>query len=92
MLFLHFFPPYPLYKKNTFSIFIEPPGFDIPEKKLVLEERLLERGNENAFQIKNRLKRFEKEMDYIDRFNASFVNDDLKKAVLEVENAIKEII
>ncbi len=80
------------YPENTFSIFIEPPGFDIPEKKLVLEERLLERGNENAFQIKNRLKRFEKEMDYIDRFNASFVNDDLKKAVLEVENAIKEII
>ena len=25
-----------LYYNNTFSIFIEPPGFDIPEKKLVL--------------------------------------------------------
>jgi len=80
------------YPDNTFSIFIEPPGFDIPEKKLVLEERLLKRGNEQTTQIKNRLKRFEKEMEFIDRFNNSFVNDDLKEAIIEVENAIKENI
>jgi len=80
------------YPDNTFSIFIEPPGFDIPEKKLVLEERLLKRGNEQTTQIKNRLKRFEKEMEFIDRFNASFVNDDLKEAIVTVENAIKENI
>ena len=80
------------YPDNTFSIFIEPPGFDIPEKKLVLEERLLKRGNEQTTQIKNRLKRFEKEMEFIDRFNISFVNDDLKEAIVEVEKAIKEQI
>jgi guanylate kinase len=80
------------YPDNTFSIFIEPPGFDIPEKKLVLEERLLKRGNEQTTQIKNRLKRFEKEMEFIDRFNNSFVNDDLKEAIIAVENAIKENI
>ena len=80
------------YPENTFSIFIEPPGFDIPEKKLVLEERLLKRGNEQTTQIKNRLKRFEKEMEFIDRFNSSFVNDDLKEAIVAVENAIKENI
>ncbi len=80
------------YPENTFSIFIEPPGFDIPEKKLVLEERLLKRGNEQTTQIKNRLKRFEKEMEFIDRFNSSFVNDDLKEAIVTVENAIKENI
>ena len=80
------------YPDNTFSIFIEPPGFDIPEKKLVLEERLLKRGNEQTTQIKNRLKRFEKEMEFIDRFNSSFVNDDLKEAIVEVEKAIKEKI
>ena len=80
------------YPDNTFSIFIEPPGFDIPEKKLVLEERLLKRGNEQTTQIKNRLKRFEKEMEFIDRFNISFVNDDLKEAIVEVEKAIKEKI
>ena len=78
------------YPDNTFAIFIEPPGFDIPEKKLVLEERLLKRGNEQTTQIKNRLKRFEKEMEFIDRFNISFVNDDLKEAIVEVEKAIKE--
>ena len=80
------------YPDNTFSIFIEPPGFDIPEKKLVLEERLLKRGNEQTTQIKNRLKRFEKEMEFIDRFNISFVNDDLEEAIVEVEKAIKEKI
>ena len=80
------------YPDNTFSIFIEPPGFDIPEKKLVLEERLLKRGNEQTTQIKNRLKRFEKEMEFIDRFDNSFVNDDLKEAIIAVENAIKENI
>ena len=80
------------YPDNTFSIFIEPPGFDIPEKKLVLEERLLKRGNEQTTQIKNRLKRFEKEMEFIDRFNISFVNDDLKEAIVEVEKTIKEKI
>lgn len=80
------------YPENSFSIFIEPPGFDIPEKKLVLEERLLKRGNEQTTQIKNRLKRFEKEMEFIDRFNSSFVNDDLKEAIVAVENAIKENI
>ena len=80
------------YPDNTFSIFIEPPGFDIPEKKLVLEERLLKRGNEQTTQIKNRLKRFEKEMEFIDRFNISFVNDDLKEAIVEIEKAIKEKI
>ena len=80
------------YPDNTFSIFIEPPGFDIPEKKIVLEERLLKRGNEQTTQIKNRLKRFEKEMEFIDRFNISFVNDNLKEAIVEVEKAIKEKI
>ena len=80
------------YPDNTFSIFIEPPGFDIPEKKLVLEERLLKRGNEQTTQIKNRLKRFEKEMEFIDRFSISFVNDDLKEAIVKVEKAIKERI
>ena len=80
------------YPENSFSIFIEPPGFDIPEKKLVLEERLLKRGNEQTTQIKNRLKRFEKEMEFIDRFDISFVNDDLKEAIVAVENAIKENI
>ena len=80
------------YPDNTFSIFIEPPGFDIPEKKLVLEERLLKRGNEQTTQIKNRLKRFEKEMEFIDRFDNSFVNDDLKESIIAVENAIKENI
>ncbi len=80
------------YPDETFSIFIEPPGFDIPEKKLVLEERLIRRGNEQTTQIKNRLKRFEKEMEYKEKFDVSFVNDDLKATIAEVEKAIKEKI
>ena len=76
------------FPEDTFSIFIEPPGIDIPEQKLILEERLLKRGNEQTTQIKNRLKRFEKEMEYKDRFNVHFVNGDLEKTIVEIEKVI----
>ena len=37
-------------------------------------------------------KRFEKEMEYINRFNCTFVNDNLKEAINEVDKVIKENI
>ena len=63
---------------------------NIAEQKLILEERLLERGNEQAFQIKNRLKRFEKEMEYKEKFKSHFINDDFNGTVKEIETFIKE--
>ena len=80
------------YPDNTFSIFIEPPGFDIPEKKLVLEERLLKRGNEQTTQIKNRLKRFEKEMESKENFDLHYVNENLEETVNLINKDIKKRI
>ena len=80
------------FPDETLSIFIEPPGIDIAEKKMILEERLLKRGNEQTTQIKNRLKRFEKEMEFKDKFSSHFINENLKNTVLEIEKKIKESI
>ena len=80
------------YPENTFSIFIEPPGFDIPEKKLVLEERLLKRGNEQTTQIKNRLKRFAIEIEFKEKFKYQLINEDILETVKDIEKIIKENI
>ena len=80
------------FPDETIGIFIEPPGDDVPEQLEVLEERLIERGNEPAKLIKQRLKRFPVEIEYKKDFDYYFVNDDLNKTVHEIENIIKENI
>ena len=80
------------FPDETIGIFIEPPGDDVPEQLEVLEERLIERGNEPAKLIKQRLKRFPIEIEYKKDFDYYFVNDDLNKTVQEIENIIKENI
>ena len=78
------------FPDETLSIFIEPPGENIAEQKLVLEERLINRGNEQTTQIKNRLKRFEKEMEYKEKFSSHFINDNLDETVKNIQEFIKE--
>jgi len=80
------------FEDQAISIFIEPPGEEIPDKILVLEERLSKRGNENATLIKQRLKRFETEMSFKEKFDYHFTNDDLKKIVLDIDKTIKRKI
>ena len=80
------------FPDETIGIFIEPPGDDLPEQLEVLEERLIERGNEPAKLIKQRLKRFPVEIEYKNDFDYYFVNDDLNETVKEIEKIIKENI
>ena len=80
------------FPDDTIGIFIEPPGDDLPEQLEVLEERLIERGNEPAKLIKQRLKRFPVEIEYKKDFDYYFVNDDLNETVKEIEKVIKENI
>ena len=80
------------FEDQAISIFIEPPGEEIPDKILVLEERLIKRGNENATLIKQRLKRFETEMSFKEKFDYHFTNDNLKKIVLDIDETIKRKI
>ena len=80
---------YEEHPDQTLLIFIEPPGLNINEQKEILNERLVKRGNEQELAIKHRLKRFETEMEFKEKFNHHFVNENLKKTIDKVEKLIK---
>ena len=83
---------YEEHPDQTLLIFIEPPGLNINEQKEILNERLVKRGNEQELAIKHRLKRFETEMEFKEKFNHHFVNENLKKTIDKVEKLIKRKI
>ena len=80
------------YADQTVLIFIEPPGLNINEQKETLNERLVKRGNEQELAIKHRLKRFETEMEFKEKFDYDFVNEKLDKTIDKVEKLIKRKI
>tara|TARA_Y100001970_G_scaffold198664_1_gene241666 strand:+ start:294 stop:881 length:588 start_codon:yes stop_codon:yes gene_type:complete len=80
------------FDEDCLSIFIEPPGINIQEKLESLNERLLKRGGSNETLIKQRLKRFELELSYKEKFNLSFINEDLDITTEEINKKIKENI
>ena len=70
---------------NTYSIFILPPSIE------VLQERLKKRATDSKEQIKIRLKRFEDELQYKDRFDSTIINDDLKSAKKELISIVNQL-
>jgi len=80
------------FEEDVISVFIEPPGFDNQEKIDTLMERLQKRENSSETLIKQRLKRFELEMEYKEKFNFSFINDNFEKTTSAIEKKIKEQI
>ena len=80
------------FEEDVISVFIEPPGFDNQEKIDTLMERLQKRENSSETLIKQRLKRFELEMEYKEKFNFSFINDNFEKTTSAIEQKIKEQI
>ena len=80
------------FPDDTLSIFIEPPGLNIAEQKIILEDRLRSRGDDQTTQIKNRLKRFEKEMESKEYFDLHYVNEKLDETVVLIEKDIKKRI
>jgi len=80
------------FPDDTLSIFIEPPGLNIAEQKITLEDRLRSRGDDQTTQIKNRLKRFEKEMESKEFFDLHYVNESLSETVTLIEKDIKKRI
>ena len=80
------------YEDQAILIFIEPPGLNINEQKEILNERLVKRGNEQELAIKHRLKRFETEMEFKEKFDYDFVNEKLDKTIDKVEKLIKRKI
>tara|TARA_B100000945_G_C20335698_1_gene574745 strand:- start:31 stop:609 length:579 start_codon:yes stop_codon:yes gene_type:complete len=79
------------FPEESLSIFIEPPGDDIPEQIDILTERLTKRGDISTF-INQRLKRFQLEIEYKEKFNYSFINKDMLKTTDAIEKLIKENI
>ncbi len=78
------------FEDDVISVFIEPPGMTIPDQLESLNDRLTSRGDYNETLIKQRLKRFELELSFKEKFNFSFINEDLEETTNEIDKIIKE--
>ena len=78
------------FEDDVISVFIEPPGMTIPDQVESLNERLTNRGDYNETLIKQRLKRFELELSYKEKFSFSFINEDLEETTNDIDKIIKE--
>ena len=70
---------------NTYSIFILPPSME------ALRERLIKRGTDTMKRIEIRLKRFEEELGYKDRFDFVLINKNLELAIKELINVVNQL-
>jgi len=71
---------------ESVQIFIRPPSME------ALRNRLLGRGTDDREQIERRLKAAEEELEAIDEFPYVIVNDDLDKAVDELERIVRDTL
>lgn len=74
------------FGQEALTIFIMPPD------KETLEYRLRTRGTDSEETIQKRLHKSEYEMTFADKFDCIVINDDLEKAVGNVESRIKDFI
>ena len=74
-----------LYPDQTYSIFIMPPSIS------KLRERLRSRGTDSEKRINIRLKRFQEEMEFRERFDYVMINEDLDLAKIELQKTINKL-
>lgn len=74
-----------LYPQHTFSIFILPPSLD------QLRKRLKSRGTDSDERIEIRLKRFQQEIEFQNKFDQVMVNEDLELAKVELINIVNNL-
>jgi guanylate kinase len=74
------------YPNNATLIFIQPPSLE------VLRDRLLKRSTEDKTSVARRLERASMELEKGKRFDHRVVNDDLERAVREVDKIVKRSI
>jgi len=74
-----------LFPDQTFSIFIMPPSIS------QLRERLRSRGTDSEKRINIRLKRFQEEMEFRERFDYVMINEDLDSAKIELQKTINKL-
>jgi len=73
------------FPEDTIAIFIDPPDLE------TLSRRLKDRGTENQAVIEKRMARIPEEQAYKKDYDYVVVNDDLDRAVSEVETIIMEV-
>ena len=74
-----------LYPEKTFSIFIIPPSIEH------LRERLKNRGTDSAKRIEVRLKRFQEEMEFQNKYDYVMVNKNLESTKIELQNKVRKL-
>ena len=74
-----------LFPDQTFSIFIMPPSIS------QLRERLRSRGTDSERRINVRLKRFQEEMEFREKFDYVMINEDLDLAKIELQKTINKL-
>ena len=74
-----------LFPDQTFSIFIMPPSIS------KLRERLRSRGTDSERRINIRLKRFQEEMEFREKFDYVMINEDLDLAKIELQKTINKL-
>ncbi len=75
-----------IFGDKALSLFVMPPSVE------VLRQRLVGRGTDSPETIEKRVGKAEQELSYAVRFDRVVVNDDLAKAIREVEDIITEFI
>ncbi len=75
-----------IFGDRALSIFVMPPSVE------VLRQRLMGRGTDSPETIEKRIGKAEQELACAGRFDRVVVNDDLQKAILEVEGIITKFI
>jgi guanylate kinase len=71
------------FPNDSVLIFINPPSFE------VLKKRLEDRNTENPETLKRRLERVPMEMEQGKQFDFQVINDDLQKAINEVDEIVR---
>lgn len=71
------------YPENSLAIFIAPPSID------ELKKRLQNRGTETSESLQTRLSKANYEISFHHQFDIVIINDDLQKACVETEEAVK---
>ncbi len=74
------------FPEETLAIFIKPPSIE------VLEERLKSRSTDPDDEIRKRVQKSKKELEYASGFDVVVVNDELEKAKKEAENHIRKFL
>ena len=74
-----------LYPQHTFSIFILPPSLEH------LRKRLKNRGTDSHERIEIRLKRFQQEIEFQNKFDQVMINENLELAKVELINIVNKL-